>query len=164
MLGFITNIGVIQALCLIIGLILVIIEMFFPGFGAPGITGLILLVVGVLLTAKSLLEALILVIVILAVLGVALALVFRSASKGRLSRILVLSDSLKKELGYSGTEDLESFLNKEGVTITVLRPSGIADFNGVKLDVVSESSFIPKDARVKVIEVSGPRVVVREIK
>ena len=161
--GFIENIGLIQGLFFTVGLLLVIVEMFYPGFGAPGITGLILLIAGIFLTAKSVLDVLILLIIIFAILGAALALVLRSASSGRLSRTLILSDSLKKEAGFSSNENLESFLGKEGITNTILRPAGSADFDGAKLDVVSEGSFIPKGSKVKVIEVSGPRIVVREL-
>jgi membrane-bound ClpP family serine protease len=146
-----------------VGLILIVIEMFSPGFGAPGITGLILLVAGIVFTARSLLEALIMIVIILAILGVALTLVLHSASKGRLSKTLILSDSLNKEEGFSGTEDLEYFVGREGKTLTVLRPAGTAEFDGVKLDVVSEGEFIPKNTRVKVKKVTGRRIVVTKI-
>jgi membrane-bound ClpP family serine protease len=161
--SFVEAIGIIQIVLLIVGLILIVIEMFSPGFGAPGITGLILLVAGIVFTARSLLEALIMIVIILAILGVALTLVLHSASKGRLSKTLILSDSLNKEEGFSGTEDLEYFVGREGKTLTVLRPAGTAEFDGVKLDVVSEGEFIPKNTRVKVKKVTGRRIVVTKI-
>ena len=161
--GFLTTIEIWQAFLLVAGLILVVIEMFHPGFSAPGIIGSVLLVLAVILIANNLIQALILIIIILAVLGAALSFVLHSATKGRLSKTLILNDSLKKESGYIGTEDLEYFLDKEGTTITVLRPSGTADFDGVKLDVVSEGEFIQKDCKVKVIKVEGRRIVVRQI-
>lgn len=161
--SFILNIGVLQALILIAGLGLMVFEIFNPGFGMPGIVGLILLALGVILTAKSVFEALVMTIILIAILALALALMLRSASKGRLSRTLILSDSLKKESGFSSTEDLSGYLGKEGVAATILRPSGTAEFDGVKLDVVTEGSFIPKGTRIKIINVSGRRVVVREV-
>jgi len=162
--SFISGIGLIQALCFIVGLGLVIFEMFYPGFGAPGIIGLILLAVGVVLTAKTTFEALIMVIIILALLGIALFLVLHSASKGRLSRTLILSEALDAKSGFNGTDDLKEYLGKEGESITPLRPAGIAIFDGVKLDVVTEGEFIPANTRVKIIAVSGRRIVVREEK
>ncbi|MCL6589378.1 MAG: hypothetical protein K6U80_05420 [Firmicutes bacterium] len=147
--------------CFILGLILLIIEMFHPGFGAPGVTGLVLLIVGVVFSAKTWLEALVLVVIILAILGIALTFVLHSASKGFLKKKLVLSHASKKESGYIGTEDLEYFLGKEGVAATVLRPSGAASFDGVKVDVVTEGDYIPKGAPIKVIKVEGRRIVVR---
>lgn len=162
--SFITQISVIQGLVLIIGVILVIVEMFHPGFGAPGITGSILIVIGVVLIAKTPQQALILVILVLAILGIALSLVLHSATKGSLSRSpLILKHSQQKETGYIGINDLEFFLDKEGISSTVLRPSGIADFDGVKIDVVSEGAFIAEGRKVKVMKVVGRSIVVREI-
>ncbi|HHV94978.1 MAG TPA: hypothetical protein GXX37_00655 [Clostridiaceae bacterium] len=163
LLSFVEAIGIIQALLLIVGLILIIFEMFNPGFGAPGIVGLILLAVGIIFTARSFLEALVMIIIILAILGLALTIVLHSAAKGRLSKTLILNDSLNKEEGFSGTEDLEYFVGREGVTTTVLRPSGTAEFDGVKLDVVSEGEFIPKNTRVKIKKVAGRRIVVTKM-
>lgn len=163
-LSFINDITWLQGLLLIVGLVLVVFEMFHPGFGAPGIVGGILLFFGIILTAKTVFEAGIMIVIILAILGVALTFVLQSATKGRLSRILILKEAQKKENGYTGTEDLEYFIGKEGIVLTILRPSGIADFDGVKLDVVSESEFIPKGTRIKIIKVQGRRIVVKEIK
>ena len=82
-------------LCLMSGFVLVVVEMFIPGFGLPGISGIILLMVGVALKARSPLEALIIASVIILLLCVALSISLRSAAKGRLSRSsLVLSDVL----------------------------------------------------------------------
>jgi membrane-bound ClpP family serine protease len=137
--------------------------MFYPGFGVLGVSGIILLFLGVITTAKTVMDLLIMTIIILAFLGVALTLVLHSATKGRLSKTIVLQDSLKKESGFEGTEDLNYFLGKEGTTLTVLRPAGTADFDGVRLDVVTQGDFIQKDAKVKVLKVEGRRIVVKEI-
>jgi membrane-bound ClpP family serine protease len=164
LVDFISNITLLSGLCFAFGMILVIVEMFHPGFGVAGITGTILLVAGVLLTAKTLIQLLVMLIVIVAILCGALTIVLKSATKGRLSKILVLHEAQKKETGYVGSDDLEYFLGKEGITTSILRPSGTADFQGIKLDVVSEGEFIPKDCKVKIMEVQGRRIVVREIK
>ena len=103
------------------------------------------------------------VIIIIAILGFVLSIVLSSATKGRLSKTLVLSHTSNREAGFIGTEDLGFFLGKEGVTLTNLRPSGTANFEGVKLDIVSEGDFIPKDTKVRVIKVEGRRIVVRDL-
>ena len=162
--SFFANIGLLQAICFIIGLGLLVFEIFFPGFGAPGIAGIALLVLGVVLTARTVLEAVILALIILALLGIAIALVLNSASKGRLSKTLILSEVLNTHSGFRATGDYEEFLGKEGISLTPLRPAGIAEFDGVKLDVVAEGEFIPGNTRVKVVNVSGRRIVVREVK
>jgi membrane-bound ClpP family serine protease len=152
----------IPLLLIIGGLVFVIIEMLHPGFGAPGIIGVILLVAGIVLYAQSLLQALILIVIILAILGAALTLVLQSASKGRLSKHLVLNNSIDDDVKFSGVEDLSYFIGSEGIALTVLRPSGTADFNGVRLDVVSEGEFIQKGAAVIIDKIEGHRIVVKQ--
>jgi len=152
----------IPLLCVIVGLVLVIIEMNIPGFGVPGIVGVILLAVGVILSVDSLLQALIMIIIILAILGVAPILILHSASKGKLSRRLVLSDSLENDVKFSAGSDLDYFIGSEGTTITVLRPSGTADFSGIKLDVISEDGFIPKNTTVIITKVEGNKIIVKQ--
>ena len=151
----------IALLCIVAGIAFVIIEMNVPGFGAPGIIGVILLVAGVIIFADTLLQALILIMIILVILGAALFLVLRFASRGRLSRHLVLEESVQDDMRFSTGADLD-YIGSEGIAITVLRPSGTADFNGVKLDVVSEGEFIPKNSRVIITKIEGNRVVVKQ--
>jgi membrane-bound serine protease (ClpP class) len=56
-----------------------------------------------------------------------------------------------------------SLVGQEGTALTVLRPAGKAKIHGRTIDVVSEGPFIPAESRLEVIEVSGNRVVVRQI-
>lgn len=161
--GFLTDIQVYQIIIFIAGLVFLIIEMFSPGFGVSGGIGLVLLVIGILITASTPLEALVMIIMLLAIIGLALTLILHSSAKGRLSKTLILNEKLNKESGFIGTEDLEYFVEKEGITVTTLRPAGIAEFDGVKLDVVSEGEYIPNGTRVKITKVSGRRIVVRDI-
>jgi membrane-bound ClpP family serine protease len=161
--GFFARITWLPAICFIAGFGLIIFEMFNPGFGVPGIAGLILLFLGILFVARSLTDAIIMVLILLAVLGIALVFILRSASRGKLSKTVVLSDTLNRDSGFIGTENLESFLGKEGEAITVLRPAGVAEIEGARVDVVSQSEFLPKGTKIKVVKVEGRRVVVADI-
>ena len=159
----IENIGLLSVIFFGLGFIFIIIEMFVPGFGVPGALGIAFLVIGIIVTANTVLEVLILIMIILAILGILISVILNSASKGKLSGKIVLSTSMKNEDGYIGISDMQYFLNKQGTAITVLRPAGTVDFDGVKLDVVSEGDYIPKGSVVKVIKVSGRRIVVRKL-
>ena len=59
--------------------------------------------------------------------------------------------------------DLSGFLGKEGRTITLLRPAGDVDFNGVRMQVSSDGPYIEKDTMVRVTEVQANRIVVTAI-
>lgn len=153
-------------ICFLFGLGLLIVEVFMPGFGLPGISGIILEVVSIVLTYvhHGSLAALCITLVILAVVAIAISLALRSVNKGKLSKSpVVLSETESVESGYVATRDMDVFLGREGVTSTVLRPSGMAEFDGVKLNVVADGEYIAKDVAVRVDHVEGSRVVVRRI-
>lgn len=157
----IDGLGLLSAIFFGLGVILMLIEVYVPGFGIWGIAGITCFIVGIIVTADTLLEALILMMILLAIVGTMFSILLHSISKGKLPKNMVLSTSMKKEDGYIGTSDMNYFLNKQGFTLTILRPAGTVDFDGVKLDVVSEGEFLPKGVKVKVIKVEGRRIVVR---
>ena len=153
-------------ICFLIGIGLMVLEAFMPGFGLPGISGIILEVVAVVLTWMNHgpLAALGMTLIILSILAIAISMSLRSAANGKLSRSkLVLNDTESNEAGYRSTEDLDVLLGREGVTTTVLRPTGMAEFDGVRLNVVSEGEFIQSGTRVQIVRVEGSRILVRTI-
>ena len=153
-------------ICFVIGIGLMVLEAFMPGFGLPGISGIILEVVAVALTWMNHgpVAALGMTLIVLSILAIAISMSPRSAANGKLSRSkLVLNDTESNEAGYRSTEDLDVFLGKEGVTTTVLRPTGMAEFDGVRLNVVSEGEFIQSGTQVQIVRVEGSRILVRTI-
>jgi membrane-bound serine protease (ClpP class) len=54
-------------------------------------------------------------------------------------------------------------LNGTGTALTQLRPSGTANINGQRVDVVTEGDLIERGAKIKVVAVEGARIVVREV-
>lgn len=149
----------------VVGTALLVIEVFMPGFGIAGISGLILEVVSIVLMYMNYgpFAALGLTILVLALVGVVISITLRSATKGRLSKSpLVLNKAETASDGYIATqEDMDVFIGKEGVVITTLRPAGMAEIEGVRLNVVSDAEFIPKGTPVRVTDVDGPSVIVR---
>lgn len=161
--SFVDNIQLLQAVLLTLGLMFLLAEVFIPGFGVAGITGIILFIVGIILTASTFAEALVMFLILLVILALVIILVVRSASKGRLSKTLIHKDSLSKEKGFSGVEDMKIFVDREGEAISMLRPAGIGQFDGVRLDVVTDGAFVEEGTKIKVIEVEGRRIVVEKI-
>lgn len=152
--------------CVIAGLALLIVEVFMPGFGIPGISGIILLIVSAVLLWINAgpLAALGLVVVIVALIAILLSITLKSAANGRLSKSpIILKDAERPEDGYLASNDMSIFIGREGETRTVLRPSGIADFDGVRLNVVSDGMYIKQGMRVRIDRVEGSRIVVEEV-
>lgn len=147
-------------IAMLLGYGLLVLEMYIPGFGAPGILGAILAVLGLVFMEPTALQALIIVTVYVALLSVALVICLRSASKGRFANSrFVLKDSVTEQHEDSESE-MAYFIGKTGVTLTPLRPAGVAEFDGVRLNVVSQGEYIDKDAPVRVVSMEGKRIVV----
>lgn len=150
----------IALIAMVVGYVLLVVEMCIPGFGVPGIAGVILAVLGIITMQPTPGQALVVVVVYVLLLCAALAICLRSAAKGRLSKSrLVLNDVATKAESPENSE-LAYFIGKQGVAHTMLRPAGIAEFDGVKLSVVSEGDFIEKDTPVRVERVEGKRIIV----
>ena len=117
-----------------------------------------------MLRADSLTTALITLILILLPLMIAAGIIFRSFSKGALSRSrIVLKDSIDGESTPLGDKDAQSLIGLEGECVTALRPVGAGDFGGRRLDIVSEGGFIQKGAKVRITAIDGVRIIVKEI-
>ena len=144
-------------IALTVGYVLLVIEMCIPGFGVPGITGASLAVVGLIIMHPTPLQALTLVVVYVLLLMIALVICLRWITQGRLSnsRLVLREVSAHPEAG-----SLEQYVGRTGAAHTPLRPAGIADLNGVRLNVVTEGDFIERGTPVRVVRVSGNRVVV----
>ena len=153
--------------CFLVGIGLLVLEAFMPGFGLPGISGIVMEIVAIALTwvNHGPVAALGLTIIVLSLIAIAISMSLRSATRGRLSRSkIILKERESNEAGYRSAEDMQVFLGKEGETTTVCRPTGMAEFDGVKLNVVSEGEFLPAGTRVRIVQVEGSRIVVRVIK
>ena len=146
---------------LIVGFCLVVVEMYVPGFGLPGVAGGICLITGIALRAKTDVVAwLVMTLIIAALLCVALSISIRSAAKGRLAKSkLVLNEVSTTEVSVN---DLSYYVGKAGCTTTTLRPAGIGEFEGVKLNILSDGEYIPEGAQVTVTRVEGNRIFVRK--
>jgi membrane-bound serine protease (ClpP class) len=56
-----------------------------------------------------------------------------------------------------------ALLGAIGQAVTPLRPAGIARFGDDFVDVVAESSYVEAGTRVRVVEVEGNRIAVKEV-
>ncbi|MBR5345694.1 MAG: hypothetical protein IK127_07695 [Clostridia bacterium] len=153
-------------ICALVGVGLLVLEAFMPGFGLAGISGVGLEIAAVVLmyNREGTMPAAILALVALSAAAVALTFSLRSAAKGKISQSdLVLRATEATEAGYVASDDMQVFLGKEGISRTTLRPTGVAEFDGVRLNVLSDGEFIPPETPVKVMRVEGSKLFVRPV-
>jgi len=61
------------------------------------------------------------------------------------------------------TSELKEMLGEVGVVLTPLRPVGMCDFSGQRVECVAEGGYVDKDKKVKVIDVESTQLTVRMI-
>ena len=168
-----------ELLIVVIGVILMGFELFvFPGFGIAGIAGIICITAGLLLSLQDFVipdpnlpweKALLIsnmLRVLSAVLGsFLLALFILRYVFPRLSKTVrgpylaaTLADA---RLDLPVATPLQA--GQTGTAITLLRPSGKADIDGQRYDVVTQGDFVPKGSRIRIASIKGTRIVVVRI-
>jgi len=167
-----------EILVFVVGIILIALEVFvIPGFGIAGVLGITLVFAGLVLSlignvqfdfapvdTESGVNSLL--VVLGAIFGSTLILfaLGKRLNTARIFKPLILATEEGAEAGY----DVDAFrgndlLHKEGVAITVLRPSGKIEVDGERYDAYSEAEYIDKGDRVIVLRAKGTALVVQKI-
>ncbi len=143
---------------LTLGFILLFLEVFVPG-GVLGVLGGLLIIYGCYL-AFGLSPTWGVAAVGLSVLVAIVAV--RLVARSRLGRRLMLDDAGARDwkAAEAGLQDL---VGRRGRSLTQLRPAGLAEIDGRRIDIVADNELIEADVGVRVCEVEGNRVVVEAI-
>lgn len=181
-----------EILLVALGVILIAVEVFvIPGFGIAGILGILLVFVGLIATFVPAEPGPVIVPRMpstwlglktgLQVVfgGLALSLVGMWLLSKYLPQIpgarglflppaLAVGRSRAGAIGAATAGGATAFeaivqLGDVGTTLTKLRPAGKARINGRRVDVIAQGQMIDNGVTVEIVEVSGSRVVVREI-
>lgn len=157
-----TPLEIIGIILLVTGFVLVGIEMAVPGFGLPGISGIVSLVLGIIFTADTVSEGIIMAIIVIVILGIMLAVAMTLLGSKKIKGPIVLREDVKGEQGFLESSDLEYLVGKEGIAATDLRPSGKGNFDGIEFDILSGGSYINKGQKIKISRVKDNKLIVTE--
>ncbi len=163
----------VEIILFIIGIVLLALEIFvIPGFGIAGIGGIILIMLSIFLALigdfKFVDATQISMAIVQLTAAIVTAIIFAFAlakflPKSSAFSRLILNEAETAERGFVSNPLAKDLLGLEGIAYTTLRPAGTADFNGIRVDVVTEASYIENGKKIKVIKVEGSKVIVREI-
>ncbi len=154
------------------GVILLALEIFvIPGFGIAGVLGILAILAGLVLslvgagdTTEVLLTAGVRVVFSLLFALVASMVILRFLPRLPFGRRLILERGLAADEGYASAPASDArWLGKKGRTSSPLRPAGIVEIDGQRVDVVSEGEHIDAGQPVEVTRVDGNRIVVRRV-
>ncbi len=152
------------------GLVLFALEIFvIPGFGFAGILGIGALLAGLsmsLIGGGASWEfvglALGRVVISLLLALAASLLLLRFLPRLPFGRQLILQTGLATDEGYAAAPERDiNWQGKYGKALSALRPAGIAEIDGERVDVVSDGEFIEPGEPIFVTRVDGNRIVVR---
>ena len=171
------------------GLLLIGLELFVvPGFGVVGLLGLLAFLGGLFISlvgrgavGADFLRAGLVIAGAFAVMLAGTWVILQRAPRGRLLSRLVLHARLggvggaggpgaspatgpggPDAAGGRGAEGPASLIGARGVTLTDLRPAGMASINDRRVDVVTEGEFIAMGTEIEMIADEGYRRVVRQ--
>lgn len=147
----------------ITGLILLVIEGIVPGFGLPGISGIIFVSIGIILAMDSFGIALLSLSIAIIITAIVTMILIKYGFRSALLDSIVLTTQHKGEKGYLSADSKDGLLNKKGMTLSSLRPSGFIDIEGEKVDALSDEGFIPRDTMVEIVRIEGSKIFVRRV-
>ncbi len=147
----------------VLGLILLVIEGAIPGFGIPGITGIVCVVISIALITSNLYEALLLIIITTLLFISAIFLLYKLGYVSKYLRFLVLNTEQNKEEGYTSQRLDNSYIGKTGIAETILRPAGIVSIEDKRISAQSQGDFIESGAKVIVTEVADMKIIVKKL-
>lgn len=161
-----------------LGVALIFVELLvLPGFGFIGITGLALVLWGILNAMverfpgdpwiPSLPELQVPILKLsLSIVGAAVgaAVLGRFLPQSTVFNKLVLADATTRDAGYSSfARDTRPLIGKEGVTTSPLYPAGSALIDDERVDVITRGEYLDEGVRIKVVETHGNRILVEPV-
>lgn len=163
MFGEIEGLIILAVILFVVGFILIGIEMITPGLHAPGIIGTVCLLIGIFLVSDTVAEGAVITIIVLALLGIMLAVILSLLSQGKLKSPIILKEEQNKDKGYISSSDLNYLLGKIGTATTDLRPTGTGNFDDIEFDVISEGKYITKNTKLVIYKVQGSKLIVKAL-
>ena len=145
--------------------VLIIAEVFVPSGGLISLCALACLVGGAVIFFQYSITAGWIGIGIAAVMiPSVLIFAYRIFPKTRFGRSVTLTPPQRQQGdAIPDTSELKELLGKVGIVLTPMRPVGMCDFAGQRVECVAESGYVDKGTKVKVINVESTQLTVRTI-
>ncbi|WP_196599666.1 NfeD family protein [Pectinatus frisingensis] len=145
------------------GILFIVIEAVTPVTGVFAALGIVMMLYSVILALGGNLNAIYMLLGALVIAVAVFALIVKYLPASQLWQKMILKDMSTKERGYISSIDHSSLLNKTGIVLTKLRPSGTIIVAGTPIDAVSEGAYIDEGQTVRIIKIEGSRIIVRKI-
>lgn len=152
---------IILIIILSLGLTALAIEILVPSFGLIGVAGIYLIIESVL-SLKNFTNP-ILPILISVIISISLTFIItKTLLKNIESNKLVLNKSMSNTKGNKINNN--NLIDKEGIVVKILRPSGEVDIDGIKYSAISSGDYISKGEKVIVDRIEGSQIYCKKIR
>jgi membrane-bound serine protease (ClpP class) len=143
--------------------VLLVAEVFIPSFGLLMVSAVACLIGGITIFFRhSPAAGWIGVVVAILMIPSLLIMAYRTLPKTRFGKRIILAPPVRdRGDAIADTPELQQLLGREGRVLTTMRPVGMCEFDGRRIECVAEKGYLRKDNRVKVIRVEGTGVTVR---
>jgi membrane-bound ClpP family serine protease len=144
-----------------LGIIVIIAEIILPSGGILSIlaTGLFGYSLYIVFTQISSSAGMVFIIADLMLIPVLVYFGLKFLAKSPVT----LRKKLSKEEGVTSQDpDQNAYLGCQGITVSDLRPSGVAIVDDERLDVVTRGEYVEKQTEIIVIAVRGNQIIVKE--
>lgn len=167
-----------EILLFIGGLVLIGVELFvIPGFGVAGIAGIILVMGGLVLSmvdnigfdfsyvnGDAIVQSFFIVIISFFLALILSFYVSRKLFTTSKFKHLALQDIQQKEDGYTSADNTyKVMIGQQGITHTMLRPSGKVEIEDEIYDATAISGYIDKGKKIEVIKYETAQLFVRKV-
>ena len=144
---------------------LILAEVFVPSGGLLGACALICLIGGVAIFFRhSAVAGCVGIGAAIVMIPSILAVAYKIFPKTRFGKSVTLSPPERQQGdAIPDTPELKGLLGAIGTVLTPLRPVGMCDFSGQRVECVAESGYIDRGKKVKVIDVESTKVTIRVI-
>lgn len=178
------KVGSLELILFIMGLALLAVEIFvLPGFGAAGISGLVLIGLSLVFSMQDFViprvewewglmgrNILVVIISLLAsVTGIAAIALLGPKTKlfDRITLNTQISETASEGGGWTSeggvASDYKTLLGKTGTAVTTLRPIGKAEFDGETYQVEADGAFVEGGTKIKATKIQGNTIIVRSV-
>lgn len=146
-----------------IGVVMLLAEILLPTGGILVVVSLLFFALGVgIILARGTTEQAVVAIAGLAI-GLPAAGFVAVTAWRRLSLGTVLPDDSTAPGAVGGFAELEGLKNRTGKTVSPMRPSGTVEFDGKRVDAMTEGVMLDAGVWVRCLDVKGGKVIVREM-
>lgn len=145
--------------------LLILAEVFVPSGGLISVCSMACLVGGaVIFFRHSTIAGWVGVVIAVIMIPTVLILAYRMFPKTKFGKSVTLRPS-QREIGDAIPDmaELKELMGTEGSVVSPLRPVGMCEISGKRVECVAESGYVDRGETVKVIDIEGTQVTVRVV-